>query len=98
VLVPPARAQSDRTGGSAVPAAASKTSNEGAPRLVRIGPQALIEIDEDGRMSMVDEDAPKRSRAAALAIVLGATFGIALIPPAVPALTGVGATTPGPLR
>ena len=89
----PARARGDPDEAPAVPAVASKTSHGDTPRLVRIGPQALIEVHEDGRVSMVDEAPPQRSRAAALAIFVGATFSIALVPPAL-----TGPTNPSRLR
>ena len=89
VFVPPARARGDRDGGTASPASATATSNEGTGRLVRIGPQALVMVHEDGRVSMVEEAPPQRSRGATLAIALGAAL-------ALPLLTG--ATNPGPAR
>jgi hypothetical protein len=75
----------------------SKAADGGAPRLVRTGPRALVEfVDEDGRIRRVEEATPKTSPAAALAIFVGATFGIVAAPLAVPALTG--ATNPSPIR
>jgi hypothetical protein len=96
LLLPPAHARGDQDGGAAVPEIASKASTGGTARLVRIGPQALIEVHEDGRMSMVDEPAPQRSRAASLAIFVGTTLGIPVLPLALPRLTG--ATNPSPAR
>ena len=93
ILPHPARARGDPDEGPAVPVVASKASNGYTPRLVRIGPQALIEVHEDGRMSMVDEAPPQQSRAAALAIFVGATFSIALVPPAL-----AGPTNPSRVR
>jgi hypothetical protein len=95
LVLPPARARADRDGETAAPKLVSKASSGGAPRLVRIGPQALIEVHADGRMTMVDEAPPRTSRAAGLAILLGATMGIAVVPVALPTLA---ATNPSPVR
>ena len=96
VLVPPAHARGDRDGQGAPGTIASATSNEGTGRLVRIGPQALIMVHDDGRVSMVEEAPPQLSRGATLAIALGATLGGGVIPLALPVLTG--ATNPNPAR
>lgn len=93
VRLPPARAQGDA---APVPAAVAKAAATGTPRLVRIGPQALIEVHGDGRMNMVDEPPRPRSRAAALAVFLGVTFGVAAVPVTLPELSG--ATNPAPIR
>jgi hypothetical protein len=97
VLVAPSRAQGDQDGDAAdAPATAPTTSDGGSRRLIKIGPQALVEVSEDGRVNMVDEAPPEMSRGTTLAIVLGATLGGGLIPLALPMLTG--ATNPSPGR
>jgi hypothetical protein len=53
-------------------------------------------VHENGRVSMVDEAPPPRSRGATLALVLGATLGGGVAPLALPLLTG--ATNPSPAR
>jgi hypothetical protein len=44
----------------------------GAHRLIRIGPQALVSEDENGKLRMVEEPAPERSRIEMLEAMLGA--------------------------
>jgi hypothetical protein len=47
----------------------------GTPRLIRIGPQALVSVDEHGRARMVDESPPPPNRARS-ALGLAAALGL----------------------
>jgi hypothetical protein len=80
MLVPAGRAWGDGDGA----VAAAETSSRSARRLIRIGPQALVAADENGRLSMVDEDVPQRTRETTLGILLGAMVSIAAAPLALP--------------
>jgi hypothetical protein len=71
------------------PAAASMPVGQ-RERLVRIGPQALVSIDEHGQPRMVDELEPEQGRAAVLIVVLVAALGGWVAPAGVPRVGGPG--------
>ena len=49
----------------------------GTFRLISIGPQALVREDDHGKLTMVDEPEPKRSKSKVAGIILGAmTAGV----------------------
>lgn len=66
----------------AQPARADETEPWPAPgthRLIRIGPEALVSEDDHGRLSMVEEPEPEKTKMDVMKIVLGAmTAGVAL--------------------
>ena len=52
----------------------------GTSRLISIGPQALIREDDHGKLTMVDEPEPQRSKFQVVGIMLGAmTAGVVIV-------------------
>ena len=66
----------------AQPARADETEpwpSPGTHRLIRIGPEALVSEDDHGRLSMVEEPPPEKTKIDVVTIVLGAmTAGVTL--------------------
>ena len=52
----------------------------GTSRLISIGPQALVREDDHGKLTMVDEPEPERSKLQVAGIILGAmTAGVVVV-------------------
>jgi hypothetical protein len=52
----------------------------GTSRLISIGPQALVSEDDHGKLTMVDEPEPQRSKLKVVGIMLGAmTAGVVVV-------------------